>query len=307
MSNPPKKSVVEQLFSIASAPDASIKRKIARENFGDDYEFLLNVNALNHFKNLKDIEVIDGDHAYTAEIERRDGKNMYFSPSDGWVAVLDEDIALYQINFEWLVRQIMKALGIADRHNPKLALENRIWLLGKHRIEKQNIHIIITRNIVQSLVYEPLTQHLNEQHRGQEPALILTMDMHIPEHFTLPGQNVLVRLEEAMLIESEHFELNLSMLARKMGGSVTTPGFSNGFRTLHSNGKTYQFSKLQSEVMEFMDGQGKPVHQTEILAQTSSQEGNKLRVLFKGKGGKVHEAWNEILKNDGRGNYWLEY
>ena len=307
MSTPPKKSVVEQLFKIASVSDASIKRKIARKNFGDDYEFLLNESALIHFKNLKDIEVVDGDHSHIAEIERRDGKNMYFSSSDGWVAVLDEDIALYRINFEWLIRQIMRALDVADRHNPRVLLEDRIWLVGKHRIEKQSVHIIITRNIALSSVYEPLTQHLNEQHKGRDPALILTMDNHIPDHFTLSGQNMLVRLEEAMLIESEDFELNLPMLARTMGGSVAKPGFSNGFRTLYSNGKTYNFTKLQSEAMEFMDGQGKPVHQTEILAQTSSQEGDKLRVLFKGKGGKVHEAWDEIIKKDGRGNYWLEY
>lgn len=307
MTTSPKKSVVQQLYKIASISDASIKRKIARDNFGVDYEFLINESVLIHFKNLKDIEVVDGDQSHIVEIERRDGKNMYFSSSDGWVAVLDEDIALYRINFEWLVRQIMRALEVADRHNPKVLLEDRIWLLGKHRIEKQSIHIIITRNIAESLVYEPLAQHLNEQHRGQEPALILTMDKHIPEHFTLPGQNVLVRLEEAMLIESERFGLNLPMLTRRMGGSVTASGFSNGFRTLHSNGKTYNFSKLQSEAMEFMDGQGKPIHQTEILAQTNSQEGNKLRILFKGKGGEVHEAWNKIIKNDGRGNYWLEY
>jgi len=64
---------------------------------------------------------------------------------------------------------------------------------------------------------------------------------------------------------------------------------------------------LQSEALEAMDNESKPIHQTEILSHTSSQEGHKLRALFKGKGGKVHEAWGVIIKNDGNGNYWLEY
>ncbi len=306
MSTPPKKSVVEQLLSIAATPDASIKRKIAREKFGDDYKLLLIENVLNHFKNLKDIEVADSDRAYTAEIERRDGKNMYFSPSDGWVAVLDEDIALYQINFEWLLRVIMNALNIAGRHKPKEILKEKIWALGQHRIERQLINIIVARNIGNDTVFEELKNYLNNHHTVRNTALVIALDKNIPVHMLLPNQNELIRIDEAIKWDKDNFELNTAFLAGKMGGTISKPGFSNGYRTLISNGKTYEFTLKQSEALEAMHLAGKPIHQTEILAQTTSQQGNKLRELFKGKGGKIHDAWNVIIKSDRKGNYWLE-
>jgi len=302
-----KKSIIEKLLSIGVISEATIIKRIAKKKFGDDFQSAIDNNVLLHFKNLKDIEVVDGEHEYIAEIQRRDGKNMYFSSSDGWVAVMDEEIALYKINFKWLIRQIMNALDIADRHEPKVILDDNIWVLGQHRIERQNIQIIIARNIRQSSVLDSLYQYLNNYHKAREPALVLSLDQNIPDYLHLPEQNVLVRLEEAMLIEGDNFELNTRLLAGKMGGSISKPGFSNGYRTLNSNGKIYKFTKMQSEALEFMDNESKLMHQTEILSHTSSQEGNKLRALFKGKGGKVHEAWGEIIKNDGNGNYWLEY
>lgn len=302
-----RKLIVEELLKISSDPEASILKRIARDIFRDEFDGLCGCGALVHFKNLMDIAVVDGDSEFTAEIVRRDGKYMYFSPSDGWVGVLEEDIALYKINFGWLIRQVMNALEIPDRYEAKEILEDKIWVLGRHRIEKQKIPIAITRNTIDPVVFDALKDYLNNHHKSRDPALVLVLDRHLPAHLSLPGQNVLVRFEEAMVIESPDLKINTPMLAGRMGGNTSRPGFSNGFRTLNSNGKTYTFSKLQSEALEYMDGQDKAVHQTEILSHTTSQEGNKLRALFKGKGGKMHEAWNEIVKGDRRGNYWLEY
>ncbi|MEW8012195.1 MAG: hypothetical protein AB2818_14240 [Candidatus Thiodiazotropha sp.] len=302
-----RKPIVEELLKICSDPEASILKRIARDIFRDEFDGLCGCGALVHVKNLLDIAFVEGDSEITAEIVRRDGKYMYFSPSDGWVGVLEEDIALYKINFGWLIRQVMNTLEIPDRCEAKVILEDQIWVLGRHRIEKQNMPIVITRNTIDPAVFDALKDYIDNYHKSRDPALVLALDRYLPAHLNLPGQSVLVRLEEVMVIESVDFKINTRMLAGKMGGSVSMPGFSNGFRTLNSNGKTYTFSKLQSEALEFMNGQDKAVHQTEILSHTASQEGNKLRVLFKGKGGKMHEAWNEIIKGDGRGNYWLEY
>ena len=302
-----KKSIIENLINIGTNSEASIKKNLAMELFGDDFQNALDSNLLVHFKNLMDIEVVDGEYEYIAEIQRRDEKNMYFSPADGWVHVLDEDIALYKVNFDWLIRQIMNALDIAERHEPRLILEDCIWVLGQHRIERQNVHIIIARNIRKNSVLDSLYQYLNNNHEARNPALILSLDRYIPNQLHVPGQSEIVRLEEAMVVENDNFKLNTYLLAAKMGGSVSRHGFSNGYRTLNSNGKTYKFANLQSQALEFMDIENKAIHQTEILAQTTSLEGKRLRALFKTKGGKVHEAWGEIIKYDNNGNYWLEY
>lgn len=304
MSGRIKKSIIEQLLIIGESSEASVKKKTAREIFGNDLQGVLDVNVLLHFKNLKDIEVVEGEHEFTTEIQRRDGEIMYFSPSDGWVAVLDEDVALYKINFDWLIRQIMNALDIADRHVPKEILDDQIWVLGQHWIERQIVPIVIARNISQSSVLDSLNHYLNKYHRAREPALVISLDRHIPDYLRLPGQNVLVRLEEAMVIEGDNFELNTRLLSEKMGGSLSQDGFSGGFRNLVVNGKKYIFTKKQAEAIEFMHGAGGPRHQDEILAEINSSQ-KKLLYIFRTKG-KTNPAWGEVIKNDGKGNYWLD-
>lgn len=300
-----RKPIVEKLLKISSDPEASILKKFARDIFRDEFDGLCGCGALDHFNNLKDIEVVDGDSEFTAEIVRRDGKYMYFSPSDGWVGVLDDDITLYKINFGWLIRQVMNALDIPDRCEAKVILEDQIWVLGRHRIEKQNMPIVITRNIIDPGVFDALKDYLNNHHKSRDPALVLALDRHLPAHLSLPGQNVLVRFEEAMVIESLDFKVNTRMLAGKMGGSVDQNGFGPGFRNLTRNGTKYDFTKKQAEAVEYMYNAGGPRHQDEILAGINSSQDKLLRV-FRSRG-KGHPAWGEVIKNDRKGNYWLEY
>ena len=298
------KLIVEELLKISSDPEASILKRFARDIFRGEFDSLCGCDALVHIKNLTDIAITDGDFEFTAEIVRRDGKYMYFSPSDGWIGVLEEDIALYKINFEWLIRQVMNALDIPNRCEAKEVLEDKIWVLGRHRIERQNIPIIITRNTIDSVVFESLKNYLNNHHKSRDPALVLAMDRHLPAHLSLPGQNVLVRFEEAMVIESPEFRINTRMLAGKMGGSVNQDGFGSGYRNLIWNGNRYRFTKKEAEAIEYMHNASGPRHQDEILAEINSSQ-KKLLQIFRSKG-KTNPAWGEVIKGDRKGSYWLD-
>ncbi len=299
-----RKSIVEELLKICSDREALILKRIARDIFGDDFDGLCDCGALTRSRVLKDIAVVDGDLEDTVEIVRRDGKNMYFSPADGWVGILEEDIALYKVNFGWLVRRVMNALDIPERCEAKVILEDQIWVLGRHRIEKQNTPIAITRNTIDPAVFDALKDFLVNHHKSRDPALVLALDRNLPAHLALPGQNVLVRLEEAMVIESPDLKINTRMLAGKMGGSVNQDGFGSGYRNLVCNGTSYDFTKKQAEAIEYMHNAGGRRHQDEILAEINSSQ-NKLLQVFRSRG-KSHPAWGEIIKNDGKGNYWLE-
>ena len=229
---------------------------------------------------------------------------MYFSSSDGWVSVLEEDITLYKIKFEWLIRQVMKTLDISDSYQAKEILPDNIWILGQHWIEKQKVSIMITRNTIDPVVFDKLKHYLNNNHTLRDPVLVLALDRHLPAYLSLPSQHVLVRIEEAMVIENSDFKINTRMLAGKMGGSVNQEGFGSGYRTLFLNGNKYGFSKMQAEAIEFMHKARGPRHKDEILAEINSSQ-NKLIQVFKNKG-KTHPAWGEVIKNDKKGNYWLE-
>jgi hypothetical protein len=306
MTSSVKRSTIKKLLQISETQDASIIEKIAKEEFGDQFQELVENNILTHFKILKSIEVFDGESTFFAEIQRRDGKNMYFSAADGWVAVNDEEINLYKISFDWLLRGIMDALDIADRHTPKNILEDKIWALGQHRIEKQNTNIIVARKIKNEITFDGLVNHLNNYHNVRNVALVIALDQNIPDHLSLPNQNELIRIDEAIKWDKDNFELNTVLLAGKMGGSTSKPGFSNGYRSLLSNGVPYTFTKKQAEVLEYLDKEnGKPINQDEVLAEINSSQ-TKLLQVFRSKG-KTHPAWNVVIKGDGNGSYWLEY
>ncbi len=304
MSNGVKRSTIERLLKISETPEASIIEKFAIEEFGDQFRELVDNKILTHFKILKAIEVFDGENEFVAEIQRRDGKNMYFSTADGWVAVSDEDINLYKISFEWLLRKIMDALDIADRHVPKEVLEEKIWALSQHRVERQNINIIVVRNIRNEIVFDALKNYLNNHHKARNPALVIALDQSIPDHLSLPDQNELARIDEAIKWDKEEFELNTVLLGGKMGGSISQEGFSGGFRNLVVNGKQYRFSKKQAEAIEFLYNVGGARHQDEILAEINSSQ-KKLLQVFRSRG-QTNNAWGEVIKSDGKGNYWLE-
>lgn len=305
MSKTTKRYAIEKLLKVCETSEASIIEKYARNSFGDLFQQLTEDNALVNFKILKSVCVPDGDYEFVAEIERRDGKNGYFSPADGWVAVPDEDLTVYKLNFDWLLRTIMGALDIADRHNPKVILEEYIWALGQHRIETRNTHIIVARGLRSGTIFQDLKFYLDKHHQAKNPALVITLDPLIPEPLSLPNQNKLVKLADAIKWDKDKFEINTSLLAGSMRGNKNQEGFSSGFRSLSVHGEQYTFTPKQAEAIEYLyNAGGSTRHQDEILADINSSQ-NKLLNLFRSKG-KQHNAWGVIIKFDGRGNYWLE-
>ena len=298
------KATLEKLLEVAGAPEGTIIMRFAKQMLGDSFESLCEFRAIVHIGNRKDIAIVEGDSEISVDVVRRNGKNMYFSPSDGWVRVSDDDIALYKVDTDWLVRRVMAALEIPSRYRAKPILDDAIWVLGKHRIERQRIAIIIARNLVEPAVFGVLCQYLDNNHKARNPALVVTLDRQLPTHLQLPDQNVLVRLEEALLLESDHVEINTRMLAGKLGGQVTRDGFSNGYRHLRFDGQEYKFTKNQAEVVEYLHQAGGPRNQHEILAGVNSRQ-DRLTHVFRG-GGKRHPAWGTVIRKDDKGNYWLD-
>lgn len=229
---------------------------------------------------------------------------MHFSASDGFVGVLDEDIALYKINFEWLTQVIMSALEMPKRRQATSILTDHIWTLGEHRLVKKRIAIILTRGIHRSIVFGTLRAHLKDNHSARDPALGLSMDRHHPEHLQLPRQNTLVRFREVLVMERERFEINLPLLEVKLGGQVSRDGFSSGYRVLTRNGEEFYFSKRQADVMEYLHKEGGPRHRDEILAAVNNPAKRMVDVFR--KGGKPIPAWGTVIKHDNRGYYHLD-
>lgn len=293
----------KNLLEIAENSEASIVLSVARNIFCINLDLLLKGGVLNYHGNLSSIEVFDGGEQLRLDVQRRDGKNMYFSTADGWVAVADEDISLYQLNLGWIISTIMLALDIDNRHVKEIH-PNYIWAFGEHRVEKQKISIIVVRNIKKDFVLDILNSYLDSHHPAKSPALVIALDLNVPKHLRLPNQNELISISDAMRWDKVDFEINSQLLAQKMGGTIGKHGFSDGYRTLMLNGETYSFSKKQADALQYMHERGSPAHQHEILAHIESPS-DRLISVFRSRG-KAHSAWGVVIKADGKGNFWLE-
>ena len=285
-----KKSVFEKLLAVSEMSDAVILEKYARKDFGDDFDNLVEATALIYSRELEDILVFDGDYEYTSEIIRRNGKNMYRSSSGTWIEAEANEINLYQVNFDWLVRQILNAFGVRDNFNPKVLLEENIWLCGQQWIEQKKKPIILVRNINNQLAFEHLTRYLKDNHTGRDPALILALNKNVPLYFHIPGYNVLLKIEDAVVIESEYFELNLRAISDKLGVRAMKDGFSPDFRSLRFDGEDYEFTTKESQAIEIMARAGKFLNSHAIMEEISPGMKSRLRDVFKQKG-KMNKAW----------------
>jgi hypothetical protein len=297
--------IFEKLIKIAENPDASILLSVAQQIFEHELPQMIQNNVLKYSGVLGNVQVFDkGDLDYF-EVQRNDGKNMYFSPSDGWVAISDEDIALYKVDLDWIVREVMFALEINDRHLKEIH-RDYIWALGECRVERQKIPIVIVRNIKKDFILDALLSYLNKSHLAKNPALVIALDLNIPSHLSLPSQNELMSINDVMKWDKPNFEINTQLLVQRIRGTVSADGFMNSFRTLRLRGETYKFSKLQADAVEYMYKKGVAIaiHQHEILAEIESSQ-KRLQQLFRSKG-RDHSAWGVVIQGDGRGNFWLE-
>jgi hypothetical protein len=132
----------------------------------------------------------------------------------------------------------------------------------------------------------------------------LTTGNNLPAYLQLPGQNRIVTLADAINFQSEKLTFKTDYLAQKMGASVNNTGFSDGFRTAYINGTKFEFSDLQAQIIEAMSNAGRALHKSEIMSQVESTQ-EEVKSAFR-SGGKYHPAWGVVIKNDNKGNYWIE-
>ena len=89
-----------------------------------------------------------------------------------------------------------------------------------------------------------------------------------------------------------------------MGGAVAQDGFSEDFRKASFNGIEYSFSKMQGAIVEYLYKEGK-THKHSLMPAANSEQDDPKGVFR--KSGKYHPAWGILIKNDGKGYYWLDY
>ena len=290
------------LNQIMSSPIPAITAQNFIEHFYLEGKELLELGALVPAVHCKYVESISDHEGRVVEIIRHDREFKYFSYTSGWVSVSPQEITLYRVNTRWVVKLVKDSIGISCTTSKQL--DENIWVLGEAWLKHIKVPVIMANRLRQKAVYETLSNYLLERH-SKRPALVLTLDLNLPSYITLPIQSRFVTIQDAMVFSHEKFSLDISFLAEKMGNNIAQRGFSNGYRNLNLNDKAYRFSNQQASILEILDKSSCPMHKHEITALSNSMQ-NDLKGIFR-KQGKYHPAWGEVIRYDGKGNYWLEY
>ena len=229
----------------------------------------------------------DQDSNYVS-IEYINNKPGYFK-EDKWIKITSEDICSYRLNFNWILKIISLNLNLS--YKPLSIIDDHFWQLGT--ISKT--HIFFARRIYDRQVFDKISEALEK--RSGIKAVILTSS-NTSHRFT----NHKIIFFNHCLVHSEYFTIDKDIINNAV--SPVQTGFSEGYRSACFNGINYVFTKKQAAVMEVLHKQGK-LHKHELMVSANSDQDDP-RGLFRNKG-KHHPAWNVLIKNDGRGNYWLEY
>ena len=255
---------------LAETSSAKITAKNLKEQYSDSIaEKLFATKALILAPHNQDFDAIVDDEDRSYAVQRDSGGMFYFSPKAGRTVVKKDDLLVFQVNFEVVLRIIMNALGVDAHIQPKTIIEDKIWLLGSARLTKRKTPVILGRRLADQDAAEALRNYLQDKH-SHDPAMVLTISTNIPPYFQLPGQNRFVLMKDAIDGQSQTLILNTQYLSEKMGVPAEQYGFSDGFRVLKTHdGQILKFSKMKAAVLEVMYNAGKPMHQEEIMAQAS--------------------------------------
>ena len=289
---------------LLETPSASVTmQSLNRLSSADICDGLLKSGLLADAPYRQDIDVEYEGELRSYPVERHDGSWRYFLQGSGWVQVSSDSLKVFRVDISVYLKAMMSALGFEGRIVPGVIAESKVWYLGQAWLQSRKTHIFYVRRIKDETTLESLNQVLEDRHKS-DPALVLTSSRDLPVYFQVPGQNRIVLLNDAINLQSAKLTFKANYMSRIMGGSVHSDGFSEGFRTAHINGQSYKFSKLQAEILEFLSKAGKAMHKSEIMPEVKSSQ-EEVKSAFR-SGGKYHPAWGVVIKNDNKGNYWLE-
>jgi hypothetical protein len=284
---------------ICCQPQPLISHRMLADRFEKTGIALLKKNGLLPADNLRYVSAPQGDDEVEAEIVSMGGGKFGYWGDNGWVSVDSDDLRQYALDMPWLLRWIAGGFGISKRVTPRELLFGHVWGLGDATFGKSAVPVFFARHLRTDEAVNAVIQEIKSAHKGKK-IIVLTPAANdcarVMEHATLISLPDIVE-------QAEYLKIDMARTQSLLGGTATTDGFSNGYRTARFNGVEYKFTKTQAAIIEALHGAGKPLHKTEFMSEHSKQDDPKN--VFR-KNGKYHPAWNVLIKFDNKGNYWLD-
>ncbi len=250
------------------------------------------------------LEDEDGEYI---DIVHQNNQPGYFNKNNQFVAISHNALCSYKLDFNWMIKAIVNNLELIKLYPSEMIIDTVLWRIGTIKLGT-TIPIFFARTISHKNNFANIYQALLNR-RGISKGIILTTSSLPPPGYILPGNHQFVSLRDCLVHDNNNFDIDKNIIRTAIGIKTELvrqqEGFSSGYRAAYFKGVNYNFSKKQAAVIEALDKHGGKINKYELLAEANSEQYDVYRV-FRDNRGKLHPAWNVIVKNDGKGNYWLE-
>ncbi len=250
------------------------------------------------------LEDEDGEYI---DIVHQDNQPGYFNKNNQFVAISHNALCIYKLDFKWMIKAISNNLEIAKCYPAEIIIDNIFWRIGTIKLRTAT-PVFFARTINHKNNFETIYKALLNRN-GISKGIILTTSALPPLGYNLPSNHQIVSLRDCLIHDSNNFHIDKNIIKAaieiKAESLMQQEGFTTGYRAAYFKGVNYNFSKKQAAVIEALDKHGGKINKYELLAEANSEQYDVYRV-FRDNRGKLHPAWNVIVKNDGKGNYWLE-
>lgn len=259
---------------------------------------------LNAFK-VGSLKYLTNDHGYYHELSYKGNKPGYIDHDNQFIEVSELDIKNYNLDLRWIVKTIANDIQTSNGSLIEEIIPDILWQIGFVNLNRK-IPVFFARRIKQEEIYLQIKDVLNKR-KSSTDGIILTSCDDLPKYCNsrIAGHKIIF-LQDCLIHNHKNFHIDEDILKTSFFGKITKQkdGFSNGYRTALFDGVEYEFTKKQAAIIEALDKHCIPMNKSELLVEADSEQDDVYRI-FRIKN-KKHPAWGVLIKNDGKGNYWLE-
>ena len=245
-----------------------------------------------------------GDHDVEPRMVGRELTGL--CPKCGRVAIYNESLKVWKVDYARLLLQLRVALGIASRQDSDGLVENIMWKVGDYKVGRRNYRIVFARRLAD---YEndqefqrALDDHIEKHNAvviGTTPRSLFRVSDPVLSYVELFD---LVHLRSGKLeLDQQHWEWCLKPSHLRQHRAVS--GLSEDYRVAVIDGKEYTFSKMQAEVLEYIHSAGGGRREKCLIMAHSSSKQDSPVDLFQHDADQMR-AFKHFVEWDVEGFYW---
>lgn len=243
------------------------------------------------------------------EIVYRNEQAGYLNDDGEFIEIPQSEVYTYKLDLNWMIKVVAKNLELPALYPSEVILEEIFWRIGTLKL-KPEVPIFFARKTELKSNFEKIREALQDRIGINKGIILTTSPYSLPSVYQLPGDHKLISLHNCLVHDNTNFHIDRNILKAAIGvdekEEIKKSGFSSGYRAAYFNNIHYTFTRKQAEVIEVLYSRKTRIHKHELLAEVDSSEDDVYRI-FRNRKKEYHPAWNVLIKNDGKGYYWLEY